>query len=427
MKTTTFILTIVIPLLFVPIVMAGKLSPELSSEISTMAGDSLVAVWIQLPKVKTESVKKSKSAALKTRAERYNQKYNSLKSSHKASQQQLLGSLNRLRASGKSTEIKSSWLANVVEAKIAAGELEKLARRNDIKTIYSVPELTLIKADNTQPQQIPSLSAGIEPNLIYINADQAWLAGFTGAGRLICSFDTGVEGDHPALFNSWKGHDGDSAAAWFDPRDGSSFPNTVLPVSHGTHTMGVMVGHDGNDTVGVALDARWISAAIVDIVGASYIDAFEWAANPDGNPNSMDDVPDVINHSWGIRDIGCQEVFYELIENLEALGIVNIFAAGNDGSEITTSTIRNPANRALDSIDCFAVGNISMSDPPSIAATSSRGPSDCNGAIKPNVCAAMLEPINPAPPVITYFIYLSLFNLLKFATTVTTSISVISG
>ena len=391
MKTTSFILTIAISLLYVPIVTAGKLSPNLSSEISTMNKDSLVAVWIQLPKVKSVSVKKSKSAALTTRAERYNQKYNFLKSAHQAAQQQLLGSLKRLRASGKSTEIKSSWLANVVEVRIAAGELEKLAQRSDIKTIYNVPELTLIKADNTQPQKSPALSAGIEPNLIYINADQAWLAGYTGAGRLICSFDTGVDGDHPALYNSWKGHDGDSAAAWFDPRDGQSFPNAKpggFPgtYAHGTHTMGIMVGHNSNDTVGVALDAKWISAAVVDITGASYIDAFEWAANPDGDPNSMDDVPDVINHSWGVKDIGCQEVFYELIENLEALGIVNIFAAGNDG-QFGSSTIRNPANRALDSIDCFAVGAVQLTTPTTIWSGSSRGPSDCNGAIKPNVTA----------------------------------------
>ncbi len=228
MKRPSFIFALAIPIIFVPFLMAGELSPDLSSKISTLDKDSLVAVWIKLPKVEAVSISKSKSAALKTRAERYNQKYSFLKTSHKASQQQLIGSLNRLKAAGKSAEIKSSWLANVVEVKIAAGELEKLAQRNDIKTIYIVPELSLIKADNTQAQKAPSLSVGAEPNLIYINADQAWLAGFTGAGRLICSFDTGVDGDHPALFNSWKGHDGDSAAAWFDPRDGQSFPHNTL-------------------------------------------------------------------------------------------------------------------------------------------------------------------------------------------------------
>ncbi len=387
MKTTLLILTFAISIILAPLVTAGNLSPELSSEISTMDRDSLVAVWIQLPKVKTQSANNSKSAAPATRAKRYSQKYNFLKSAHQASQQQLLGILKRLRASGKSAGIKPSWLANVVEVKIAAGELEKLSKRNDIKTIYLVPELTSIQPDNTQVQKSPSFSAGAQSNLIYINADQAWLAGFTGAGRLICSFDTGIDGDHPALYNSWKGHDGDSAAAWFDPRYGQSFPHNMFTGQHGTHTMGIMVGHDDSsgDTVGVALNARWISAAVVDITGASYIDAFEWAANPDGDPNSMDDVPDVINHSWGIIDIGCQEVFYELIENLEALGIVNIFAAGNDGSG--AATIRNPANRALNSIDCFAVGAVQLTNPASIWSGSSRGPSDCNGAIKPNVTA----------------------------------------
>ena len=99
----------------------------------------------------------------------------------------------------------------------------------------------------------------------------------------------------------------------------------------------------------------------------------------------MADVPDVINHSWGIREIGCQEVFYELIDNLEALGIVNIFAAGNEGS--AASAIRNPANRALDSIDCFAVGAVKLTNPTTKWPGTSIGPSDCNGAIKPNVAA----------------------------------------
>ncbi len=204
MKTTLLILTFAISFILAPLVTAGNLSPELSSEISKMSKDSLVPVWIQLPKVKTRPANNSKSAAPATRAKRYSQKYNLLKSAHQSSQQQLLGSLKRLRASGKSAGIKPSWLANVVEAKIAAGELRTLSKRNDIKTIYLLPELTSIQPDKTQVQKSPSLSAGVQPNLSYINADQAWQAGFTGAGRVICSLYTGVDGHHPALYYSWK-------------------------------------------------------------------------------------------------------------------------------------------------------------------------------------------------------------------------------
>jgi len=133
--------------------------------------------------------------------------------------------------------------------------------------------------------------------------------------------------------------------------------------------------------------AKWISAAVIDIPGASILEAFEWAANPDGNPNTVDDVPDVINHSWGYADIGCLDAFFEAVENTEALGIVNIFAAGNEGS--TPNAIRNPATRALDSLDMFAVGNLNATVSPAVVSgSSSRGPSECvGGGIKPNVVA----------------------------------------
>ena len=374
-------------------VKAGEITPELQSQISTANKDQLIRVWIKLPRTETpEQLKLSVNAASATREGRYAEAYNRLKAAHLNSQKGLKSALNQWLLSGKCTNVKYSWLANVVEAEIAAGELESLASRSDIEIISTVPILTSIKPSLPPgAQESESALAGVEPNLTYIKAPQAWAAGFTGAGRVICSFDTGVEGDHPALMNSWKGLDGDSAAAWFDPSQGSSFPNPVLD-EHGTHVMGIMVGHNDatGDTVGVALDAKWISVAVVDITGASYIDAFEWAANPDSDPNSVDDVPDVINHSWGIKGIGCQNVFYDLIDNLEALGIVNIFAAGNDGLG-GASTIRNPANGADDSLDCFAVGSVNTGNPPAVSASSSRGPSDCNGAIKPNVCAPGLS------------------------------------
>ncbi|UCD18087.1 MAG: S8 family peptidase, partial [Candidatus Zixiibacteriota bacterium] len=207
--------------------------------------------------------------------------------------------------------------------------------------------------------------------------------------RLVCSFDTGIRGTHPALYNSWKGLDDDSLAAWFDPIDGEKFPHTfsVERFWHGTHTMGTMVGIENSigDTIGVAPEAQWISAGVIDIPGASIIDAFEWAADPDGDPNTISDVPDVINHSWGVRNVelGCDTYFWQMIDNTEALGIVNVFAAGNDSNDVT---IANPANRP----GCFAVGALDSIETidTSIAVFSSRGPSDCDGTtIKPNVVA----------------------------------------
>ncbi|HSH00485.1 MAG TPA: S8 family serine peptidase, partial [candidate division Zixibacteria bacterium] len=248
------------------------------------------------------------------------------------------------------------------------------------------------------PLESPRLQrgAGVANNLAATGAPQVWAQGYTGKGRLICSFDTGVEGSHPALKRSWNGRDGDSAASWFDPVGGVSAPHIFTNItnsSHGTHVMGIMCGADTltGDTIGMAPGARWISAAVIDIPGASIVDAFQWAADPDGDPNTFADVPDVINHSWGVpnRVMGCDELFWSLIDNTEALGIVNIFAAGNEGRSGAAS-IRNPANRALNEVDCFAVGNIDHRDPGEtpLEPSSSRGPSDCDGvSVKPNLCA----------------------------------------
>lgn len=388
--------TICRPLFFVmficlpSIAWSGELATNLVSQISSKKPNELVKAWIKLPRVnEATQFKASVNAQAATRAGRYQVAVSRLRRDNTNAQQALVQKLKEMASNNLAANIKPHWIANIVEAEVAAGELSRLASRGDIEVIYAIPQIESIMPDKVDAA--PALSTGVEDNLTFINADDAWLAGYTGTGRVICSFDTGVDGLHPALINNWKGREDDSAAAWFDPRDQESFPHTIPGIStnHGTQAMGILVGHDDvtGDTIGVAPGAKWISAAVIDIPGASIIDAFEWVADPDGDPNSIDDVPDIINHSWGVKNIGCINIFYDLIDNLEALGIVNIFAAGNEGLA-GPSTIRNPANRANDSHDCFAVGNITMTTPPQVSGSSSRGPSDCNpGAVKPNVTA----------------------------------------
>jgi len=384
-RSLFFVLFICLP----SIAWSGELAANLRDEISFMQSHELVKTWIKLPRVNDATqFKASVNAQAATRAGRYQVAVSRLRQNNTNAQQALVQRLKEMESNKLAANIKPHWIANIVEAEVTVGELSRLASRSDIEVIYAIPKIESIMPDKVDPA--PSLSTGVEGNLTYINADMAWAAGYTGTGRVICSFDTGVDGMHPALINNWKGHDGDSTAAWFDPLDQELFPHTIPGIStnHGTQALGILVGHDDatGDTIGVAPDAKWISAAVIDIPGASIIDAFEWAADPDGDPNSIDDVPDVINHSWGVRDIGCINIFYDLIDNLEAMGIVNIFASGNEG--LADTTIRNPANGDNDSLDCFAVGSIeTTTTPPSVSFSSSRGPSDCNGAVKPNVTA----------------------------------------
>ncbi|MFH2035395.1 MAG: S8 family serine peptidase, partial [Candidatus Zixiibacteriota bacterium] len=384
--------------LFSGVLMAGQLSESLQNEISTLSKSDKVPVLISMKQAILSTNLNNQLASYKSRADRHQQGIRTLKSVANSSQTDILTQLKQMEVDGLAENVKSHWIINVISADIAVSELETIANLSDVDLISQAPQIKLVEPEESS-SKLSSDATSITNNLIMIGADSAKALGYTGEGSVVCSFDTGIEGNHPALYNTWKGHDGDSVAAWFAPLDmvdtidQAQFPHVYYAyqvgqqnVYHGTHVMGIIVGYDDglDKQVGVAPGARWISAGVINLLGVSIIDAFEWAADPDGNPNTFNDVPDVINHSWGIDGIGCHDYFWEMIDNTEALGIVNIFAGGNFGP--SDASMANPANRAFDSLDCFAVGNLKNID--TIYTSSSRGPSDCDGiSIKPNVVA----------------------------------------
>jgi len=128
----------------------------------------------------------------------------------------------------------------------------------------------------------------------------------------------------------------------------------------------------------------WISPSSSEDILA----AFQWAIDPDGNSATVTDMPDVILNSWGIPTsimTPCDETFYQVIDNVEAAGIVTVFAAGNEGPD--PMSIRLPANRASSPLNSFSVGAIDGSTN-IIANFSSRGPSSCDTSqMKPEVVA----------------------------------------
>ncbi|MEW5922678.1 MAG: S8 family serine peptidase [Candidatus Zixiibacteriota bacterium] len=396
-KLVIFFVTLIFPILMYNPAYCGQLAPELTAKISgTGALDRIpVVITLKQPAVKS-NLKHDLISEYRTFKDRYQAGTARLKNETSIAQANLLAVMRQLERSGLADNVKGHWIVNAVTASLSVSELQNISSRADVDIIYELPELKLVEPDYMAPSEPNLLPSMPEPNIKMVGADSAWVLGYNGEGRIVCSFDTGVEGLHPALYDKWKGHDGDAAAAWFDPIGMQPFPHVFAYLSdatHGTHTMGIMVGacdtlQYDRDSIGVAPGAKWISAAVISLIGASVIDAFEWAADPDGDPNTISDVPDVINHSWEYKNLDCEPYFREMIDNTEALGIVNIFAAGNSGPD--TLTISNPACLSYDSLDCFAVGSIYYGDS-LIAKYSSRGPSYCNPLatrmIKPNLAA----------------------------------------
>jgi subtilisin family serine protease len=388
MKNATGILLI---LLLVSISFAGTVDPGLESKIASSNPNILHSTLIFMKnQLDVSAMKRQHDLSNATLAERHRDVITSLQRIAGETQSDLLSVLDVAKSKGSAGKVKGYWIANMISAEINAAQIKSIAAREDVEVIYSDFKGELIKPifDYGDPPVITRREAGARA----IRADSMWAHGYTGQGRLVMNIDTGVDGTHPALSHSWHGNNGyPPAQSWFDTADPSNeFPHDEG--SHGTHTMGTMCGRSTTtpDTIGVAFDAQWIAARAVDVTGGNIASAFQWGADPDGNPNTVEDMPDVISNSWGsLPQPGaeCPPDFYTLIDNCEAAGAVVVFAAGNEGPG--AQTLRIPANRITTPYNVFSVGAIdgnSNSFP--IASFSSRGPSQCDGTtIKPEVVA----------------------------------------
>lgn len=176
-------------------------------------------------------------------------------------------------------------------------------------------------------------------NLTQINAVRVWEElGVRGSGIVIGQSDSGVEFDHPELFDSYRGRDGNHDYDWFDPWYSASQPTDIG--GHGTHTLGSVLGN----ATGVAPDAEWIACAnLARNLGnpGFYLDCLQFMLAPfplggdpfqDGDPNQG---AHVLNNSWGCPPIeGCDpELFLPAVRALTSAGIFIVASAGNDGPQ----------------------------------------------------------------------------------------------
>ena len=296
----------------------------------------------------------------------------------------------------KPGSVRGLWIANMMAGHLKKELISQLSQFSEIEWIDIDHPIELVGA-NEAPTMACVRPDDTEPGLLAINAHKLWAMGYTGYGTKALIVDTGTDAEHPSLRNNYLGLYVPDDQAWtgFEPvsRDNGS---------HGTHVGGTVCGLDRltNDTIGVAFNALWMASPSITpfndnppITSFSAFEAFQWALNPDGNPNTTDDMPDVINNSWGVREPGqgaCNSGWVGLFNSMEAAGIAVVFAAGNEGPD--PMTLRSPSIVNFDILKSFTVAALSphSGDYP-IADFSSRGPSICSGsgslAIKPEVAA----------------------------------------
>ena len=304
-------------------------------------------------------------------------------------QEPLLEKLESAKSRGQVLRIRPFWISNQIAITATGAYLSVLLHDRSIESIMLDRPISLI-APVGEPVKMKSLTKGIENGVVASRAPELWAMGIDGTGTLVCDQDTGADGNHVAFADRWRGLEPGvtPGEAWFDPVGSETFPTDSG--SHGTHTMGTILGDDGlGHQTGMAPGAKWIGAKTVDVPGGNILTdavaAFQWMADPDGNPATVDDVPDAANNSWGLPYGTCDTTFNDAIDAAEAAGVVVIFAAGNEGP--TAGSLRSPGNRIDSDLNAFSIGALKQ-DNETVASFSSRGPSDCdNATIKPEVMA----------------------------------------
>jgi hypothetical protein len=394
-------------LLTARVVFAGELHPELEAYISTLPDEATVSVIIHLKdQVDVQSLDFELKKEHATRTVRHERMVRALKEVAIRTQSSLIDHLERAKAKKEVIGYSAHWISNLIIVLAAKGEILDLLDHPDVDFIEPNFKFTPIESVSPEVGSVLALP-GIAHGIRAINADLVWHElGITGSGRIVATLDTGVDGSHPALASRWRGMEPgvDPSEAWLDlVHGGSEFPEDPR-LGHGTHVMGTLTGLDpaSGDTIGVTPGAQWIACNAVDqATGPDFdndiITAFEWFIDPDGDPQTIEDVPDVVENSWGVYEYfwsdppytDCDSRWWSVMDNCEAAGVVLVFSAGNNGP--ASESLASPANRATTPYNSFSVGAVNATNydyPYPIWENSSRGPSACDHiSIKPEVCA----------------------------------------
>ncbi len=298
------------------------------------------------------------------------------------------------------TSIRKYWAVNAVSCKASKRIIKQLLNDASVDFIQYDSETQTAKVKQESPLLPARSEGGAEKGLVVCKAPFMWNLGYTGRNRIAMNIDTGVNSEHPSLSDRFLGDYLPLSQAWFGYEH--DFPFDIDQTHfHGTHTLGTMIGLDKvhSDTIGFAFNSYWISSdpivtRVQDIRPESdYFWAFQWALNPDGDLNTSDDIPDVINNSWGVAHEvwpDCNLIEVDFLTALEAADCAVIFSAGNEGPNPQTTGM--PAGIIKDTLNIFSVGALDGADASyPIADFSSRGPSHCDVTsplgIKPEVSA----------------------------------------
>jgi hypothetical protein len=208
--------------------------------------------------------------------------------------------------------------------------------------------------------------------------------GINGTGVTVGVLDTGIDSNHETLAGRVVATK-DFVSDYEDnaPNDGHG---------HGTHCSGTIGGTNaGGKHIGVAPGVNFMVGKIFGDSGsttvAAIMNAMQWIADPDDNPET-NDFPRVVSNSWGGP---LNNQWEDIINTWRSVGIIPVFAAGNSGPRPNTVSAPGAYKQVI------SIGATDSQD--KIARFSSRGPVQYyqETYIKPDVSAPGVDVYSAKP------------------------------
>jgi len=404
---------------------SAKISSLLQAQFGAAGKGGKVQYWVVLK----EQADTSNSIPNSQWADKGWYVYKTLVDKANTTQGPLLSQLKSLQVAGNVSSFTSYWIINslVVQGDLASAQT--LAANPAVQIVREPPEAMIYDAqrntdgtpmlsteaekvlqqalDQTLEQANKRASSAlnmlvnfksvpllVQHNINEVRAPQGWALGYDGTGVVVGSMDTGVRWTHEALGSHYRGnvappdplniHDYN----WLDGYGLSATP--IDENGHGSHTTGTILGTAPDGTfgnIGVAKGAMWMHVRICQQSSCGtqpILNGFQWTLAPyrvNGTGANPAYRPRISNNSWG-GPSACDQSFRPAVQNWVNAGIFPDFATGNSGPG--AGTVGYPANYP----ESWGTGNLNTSIPDwLIATTSSRGPSACDGSIRPHAIA----------------------------------------
>jgi subtilisin family serine protease len=243
--------------------LARKLQPELLKQLLSQpnASSSDVPIIIMLRPAAHVNLSSPQLPANASMIDRRAALVNDLQAVADQSQIGVRSFLASAESAGRAADVRSLWINNSLAARVDRSIVPELAARTDIALIALDHYRHWVDwepvSDLAASNQVTST---VEWGIAKIEADKVWSAlGITGTGVVVANMDTGVDWQHPALLQAYRGYNPKGLPnhlySWIDTTGGGAlYPYDGY--GHGTHTMGTLVGSGG---IGVAPGAKWDS------------------------------------------------------------------------------------------------------------------------------------------------------------------------